>query len=109
MNNLSSLSISFSDNYKRAFFYLMKMNCVFQELVDFHFLDIFYQLKKYENLFVNFNSLDYFSFGKIIGLIESWKKLKTLKISFFSGDLTYITPSLYKLSLNLEDDKCYKT
>ena len=109
MNNLSSLSISFSDNYKREFFYLMKMNYDFKELVNFHFLDIFYQLKKYENLCVNFNSLDYFSFGKIIGLIESWKKLKTLKISFFSGDLTYITPSLYKLSLNLEDDKCYKT
>ena len=110
ITNISNLSLSFFDSHRKEFDVLLKKfyenN---KELEYFHFLDFFFQFKKYEKFYINFNCLDYCSFSKINGLIDSYKQLKILKISFFSGDLSYITPALYKLYLTLEKGTLYTT
>ena len=96
--DITNLSISITDNYKREMFYILKQYYNIDE--SFNFMDILLLIKTYKNLSISFNSLDYESFEKFLFLIYNMKEINILNISFFTGDITYIIPSLYKLYLN---------
>ncbi len=97
--DITNLSLSIIDNYKREIMYILKQFYNIDE--SFIFMDILLSIKKYKNLSINFNSLDYESFEKLLFLIDSMKEINILRISFFTGDITYIAPSLYKLYINM--------
>ena len=64
---------------------------------EFHVLDMLYnESKKLDSLNIEINSLDIMSFDKIIGIICKNQFLNSLKVSFFSSDISYLTITLFK-------------
>ena len=105
--DITNLSFSFTDNYKKEISIILKNDYQIEE--SFNFMDFFIFIKKYQNLSITFNSIDYESFEKFLFVIDNMKELKILNISFFTRDITYITPSLYKLYINLNTNNFSKT
>ena len=89
------------DDYYKEFEILFKQN--FSSLkagkvVNFNIFDYF--INKFDKLIqfnLEFNSLDYFLFFKILYSIKKNENLKILKISFFADLINYSPQYLYKL------------
>ena len=65
---------------------------------EYHVLDMFYnKTKNLDLLNIEINSLDIVSFDKIIGIIYKNKSLNSLKLSFFSSDVSYLSITLLKV------------
>ena len=73
---------------------------------NFHFLNFFIKKMKELNEFnIEFNSLDYLTFYKLLSLIQKNEKMVSLQISFFSSLITYTPQYLYKLYTQNLDKK----
>ena len=73
---------------------------------NFHILNFFIKKMKELNDFnIEFNSLDYLTFYKLLSLIKSNEKLVSFQISFFSSLITYTPQYLYKLYIQNLDKK----
>ena len=65
---------------------------------EFHVLDMLYNKTNNLNLLnIEINSLDITSFDKIIGIIYKNQSLNSLKLSFFSADVSYFIVTLLKV------------
>ena len=65
---------------------------------EFHVLDMLYnKTTDLELLNIEINSLDITSFDKIMGIICKNQSLNSLKLSFFSADVSYFTITLLKV------------
>ena len=65
---------------------------------EFHILDMLYnKTKNLDLLNIEINSLDIMSFDKIMGIICKSQSLNSLKLSFFSADVSYLTITLLKV------------
>ena len=105
ITNLIEFSLSFPINLTREFYKYFKyqFNLIIPSKENFHFINFLLPIKEVNNVYLNFNSLDYLSFRKILLLIDSYEKLIILNISFFSEQISYCIPSLFKLYKNLEE------
>ena len=64
---------------------------------EFHVLDLLYnKTKNLDSLNIEINSLDILSFDKILGIIYKNQSLKSLKLSLFSSDVSYLIITLFK-------------
>ena len=109
ISNLNNLSLSFPINLSREIYYYFEF---YHKYINFprkiHFIDFFFVIQNVNNFFFNFNGLDNNSFLKILSLIDSNQKLKSLNISFFTEEISFSSPSLYKLYCNLEEFNFFK-
>ena len=105
ISNLLEFSLSFPINLTREFYMYLKykFNLIVPFKENFHFINFLLPIKEVNILYLNFNSLDYFSFRKILSIIDSYEKIINLNISFFSEQISYCIPSLFKLYENLEE------
>ena len=64
---------------------------------EFHVLDLLYnKTKNLDLLNIEINSLDILSFDKILGIIYKNQSLRSLKLSLFSSDVSYLIITLFK-------------
>ena len=67
---------------------------------DFHVFDLLLinnKISKIYELNLEINTLDSLTFDKILNIIHKNDILNSLKISFFSSDVTYLSQSIYKI------------
>ena len=73
---------------------------------NFHILNFFINKMTVLNVFnIEFNSLDYLTFYKLLSLIKKNEELVSFQISFFSSLITYTPQYLYKLYTQNLDKK----
>ena len=100
LSKIKKLNLTSNDFYNRNIIIYLAKNFNINALsIDnqFHILDLFcHKMKKLDNLNIEINSLDILSFEKIIGLVYKNKGLLSLKISFFSSDVSYLITTLLK-------------
>lgn len=70
---------------------------------DLNFLNMLTDIKKLNILNVEFNSLDYMNFSKILGMISSNFNLSALRLIFFGNDKLYSPGGIYKLLNDLNE------
>ena len=70
---------------------------------DLNFLNMLTDIKKLNILNVEFNSLDYMNFTKILGMISSNFNLSALRLIFFGNDKLYSPGGIYKLLNDLNE------
>jgi len=70
---------------------------------DINFLNLLIDKKQLNILNVEFNSLDFTNFQKILGIINSNINLSILKLIFFSCDKFYSLGGIYKLINDIND------
>jgi hypothetical protein len=100
IETIKRLSLSSNDFYnKDLIIYLKKYFGIDVSSIDaeFHILDLLYnKTKNLDVLNLEINSLDIISFDKILGVIYKNQTLISLKLSFFSSDVSYLITSLFK-------------
>ena len=73
---------------------------------NFHILNFFIKkMKDLHDFNIEFNSLDYLTFYKLLSLLQKNKNLISFQISFFSSLITYTPQYLYKLYIQNSDKK----
>jgi len=70
---------------------------------DINFLNLLIDVKQLNIINIEFNSLDFSNFEKILGIINSNINLSSLKLIFFSCDKFYSLGGLYKLINDIND------
>ena len=70
---------------------------------DLNFLNMLTEIKKLNILNIEFNSLDYINFSKILGMISSNFNLSALRLIFFGNDKLYSPGGIYKLLNDLNE------
>ena len=70
---------------------------------DINFLNLLIDVKQLNILNIEFNSLDFSNFEKILGIINSNINLSSLKLIFFSCDKFYSLGGLYKIINDIND------
>ena len=70
---------------------------------DINFLNLLIDVKQLNILSIEFNSLDFSNFEKILGIINSNINLSSLKLIFFSCDKFYSLGGLYKIINDIND------
>ena len=70
---------------------------------DINFLNLLIDVKQLNILNIEFNSLDFSNFEKILGIINSNINLSSLKLIFFSCEKFYSLGGLYKLINDIND------
>ena len=100
LTKIKNLNLTSNDFYnKNIIIYLFKNFNINALSIDkqFHILDLFCnKMKKLETLNIEINSLDILSSEKILGFIYKNQGLLSLKISFFSSDVSYLITTLLK-------------
>ena len=100
IDSIKKLDLISNDFYNKDFInYLMNNYKLDAASIDdeYHILDMLYKAKKFELLNIEINSLDIMTFDKIIGIIYKNESLKSLKISFFSSDISYFIITIFKV------------
>ena len=73
---------------------------------NFHILNFFIKkMKDLHDFNIEFNSLDYLTFYKLLSLLQKNENLISFQISFFSSLITYTPQYLYKLYIQNSDKK----
>ena len=101
-DNILVFNLKMNDSFSKEIlksFYLKKL-----KPIEIDFLDVFSGVNKFINLNLEFNSLNYQVFSKILGIINFNYKLSILRMSFFTDDFLYSPSGLFKLSLDLEEN-----
>ena len=100
IDSIKELDLISNDFYNLDFVnYLKKCYKLDAASIDdeYHILDMLYKAKKFELLNIEINSLDIMTFDKIICIIYKNEFLKSLKISFFSSDVSYFIITIFKV------------
>ena len=101
IESIKKLIIISNDFYNRDLInYMIKYYGVDIASIDneFHVLDMLYnKTNNLDLLNIEINALDIMSFDKIIGIIYKNQSLNTLKLSFFSSDVSYFIITLLKV------------
>ena len=99
ITNVKILDLVINDCYKSEMQLFLANFCpiALKQLINFNILDILIEELKYvQSLNIETNVLDDSTFSKIISIIEK-SKLSSLKISFFTSDVTYLQQTIYKI------------
>ena len=104
LKNLKNLDLIMSDCYYKEFITLFsQFYCLSKSLKtlnNFHLLNNFIKKMKHLQQFnIEFNSLDYLSFYKLLSILKRNEKINSLQISFFSSMIVYSPQYIYKLYL----------
>ena len=98
---IKNLELIINDCYYKEFVYsfaLITSSSTNSLKNSFHILDFFIEkMKELESFNIEFNSLDYLTFNKLLSVIKNNKEIKSLQISFFSSLISYSPQYLYKL------------
>ena len=95
MTNIKSLGLYFNDGFSlETEFYLKTEELTFEK---FNFLLFLNKLSGLNELDIAFNSIDNFSFKKILGLINYNKNISILRLNFFPPNINFEDTSLLKL------------
>jgi len=97
---IKNLELIINDCYYREFVYSFALitSSSNSSKNNFHILDFFIEkMKELESFNIEFNSLDYLTFNKLLSVIKNNKKIESLQISFFSSSISYSSQYLYKL------------
>lgn len=103
LRNLESLDLIMNDCYSEEFIICFKQYYISSSKIpkymnNFHMLDSFIRrMKKIKVLNIEFNSLDFITFYKILSFIRKNENINSLQISFFSSLITYTPQYIYKL------------
>ena len=95
LQKLNYLSLTFQDSFSLEIETAMKKFEV--SLVNFHFLNFLSIFSKLYELNIQFNSLDFKSFEKLIAIVNQNTSLDKLRLSFFTPEENYSPSGLYKL------------
>lgn len=83
---------------KAKFILFLYNYCSIEVSKRFHMVDILInKVKTLEELNIELNILDHITFSKILSFIDNNSSLTSLKLSFFSSDVTYLRQTIYKL------------
>ena len=110
LNNLKNLDLIMNDcyfnefiNYFENYYSSFKLS---SGIKNFHLLNHFIKKMQKLQLFnIEFNSLDYLTFYKLLSLLKNNENLNSLQISFFSSSITYSPQFIYKLYRQNNDKK----
>ena len=98
---IKNLELIINDCYYKEFVYLFALitsSTSNSSKNNFHILDFFIEkMKELQSFNIEFNSLDYLTFNKLLSVIKNNKEIKSLQISFFSSLVSYSPQYLYKL------------
>jgi hypothetical protein len=109
LKNMKNLSIIMPDSYYKEFIQVLGEYCISSKLsiTNLHILNFIQQkLNNIKEFCIEFNSLDYLSFYKILSFIYNRDGLTELKLSFFPSLICYTPQFIYKLfEQNLEKEE----
>ena len=108
IDSIKKLDLISNDFYNKDFInYLMNNYKLDAASIDdeYHILDMLYKAKKFELLNIEINSLDIMTFDKIICIIYKNEFLKSLKISFFSSDVSYFIITIFKVYEQIKENE----
>ena len=74
-----------------------------KNIKEINFLNLLIDINHLNILNIQFNSLDFSNFEKILGMINSNINLSSLKLIFFSQDKFYSLSGIYKLINDIND------
>jgi hypothetical protein len=101
LTKINALDIIMNDSYNNEFItHLVNSYDIDQNLIglDFHILDFIYnKIKDLQQLNIELNALDAITFNKVLNIMSINDKLKSIRLSLFSSDVTYFRISLLKL------------
>ena len=95
--DLHKISLKINDCFYNEILYVITNIYKIKIKNNFHILDNFLNFNNLTDLSIEFNSLDFFTFEKIIKLIYLNKDLINLKISLFPPEINYQSSGLYKI------------
>ena len=102
LKNLKNLDLIMNDCYYKEFITLFEQYYCSSKsssnIDNFHLLNNFIKkMEKLEIFNIEFNSLDYLSFYKLLSILKRNENLNCLQISFFSSLISYSPQFIYKL------------
>ena len=98
ITNMRRLDLIINDCYQSEIYSFLYNYCSVEVSRRFHMVDILInKVKTLEQLNIELNILDHITFSKILSFIDNNSSLTSLKISFFSSDVTYYRQTIYKL------------
>ena len=102
LKNLKNLDLIMNDCYYKEFINLFEQyyssSKVANNIENFHLLNNFIKkMQKLEIFNIEFNSLDYLTFYKLLSILKRNDNLNCLQISFFSSLISYSPQFIYKL------------
>ena len=96
--NMRRLDLIINDCYQSEIYSFLYNYCSVDVSKRFHMVDILInKVKTLEALNIELNILDHITFSKILSFIDNNSSLTSLKLSFFSSDVTYLRQTIYKL------------
>jgi hypothetical protein len=96
--NMKRLDLIINDCYQSEIYSFLYNYCSVEVSRRFHIVDILInKVKTLEELNIELNILDHITFSKILSFIDNNSSLSSLKLSFFSSDVTYLRQAIYKL------------
>ena len=96
--NMRRLDLIINDCYQSEIYSFLYNYCSVEVSKRFHMVDILInKVKTLEELNIELNILDHITFSKILSFIDNNSSLTSLKLSFFSSDVTYLRQTIYKL------------
>lgn len=96
--SLRKMSIYSNDYYSKDLINYLKSFFDLELKRNFHLFDILYNKSNgFDLLNIEFNSLDVFTFSKMLELIYINISLTSLNISFFSADVSYLITNLFRI------------
>ena len=100
IKTFKKLNILSNDFYNHNLIFHLKNNFGIDVIsidAEFHVLDLLYnKTVNLDELNIEINSLDILSFDKILGVIYKNQYLKSVKLSLFSSDVSYLIITLFK-------------
>ena len=104
-NTSINLELIMSDSFRREYnsYFITCLSLTDEEkhkIGHFHVFDLLLinnKISKIYELNLEINTIDVLAFDKILNLIHKNENLNSLKISFFSSDVTYLIQSIYKI------------
>ena len=104
-NTSINLELIMNDSFRREYnsYFITCLSLTDEEkhkIGHFHVFDLLLinnKISKIYELNLEINIIDVLAFDKILNLIHKNENLNSLKISFFSSDVTYLIQSIYKI------------
>ena len=106
--NMKRLDLVINDFYQNEFVNLLNIYSSSEENKNFHIVDALINNVvnlNLDELNIETNILDNIAFNKILSFIHNNHSISSLKLSFFSSDVTYSNQSIYKIYYQNFDEK----
>jgi len=96
--SVRKINILSNDYYSKDLINFLKTFYNFENKIFFHLFDfLFNKADSLDLLNIELNSLDVFTFKKILEIFSINNTIASINISFFSSDVSYLLPNLFKI------------